>query len=98
MAKIRDGLKVLDRITGDNPKLRRLIAKEFEKAEVARAIYEARTRAGLTQQELAQRVGTRQPVIARLEDADYPGHSVRMLRRIAEALGLELHIELRPKR
>ena len=56
-----------------------------------------RRRRGLTQKELAQRVGTRQPVIARLENADYPGHSVRMLRRIAKALDLELHIELRPK-
>jgi ribosome-binding protein aMBF1 (putative translation factor) len=98
MARTKDGLKILDKITGHDPKLRRLIDEEFEKAEVARMIYEARTRAGLTQQELAQRAGTRQPVIARLEDADYSGHSVRMLRRIAQALDLELHMELRPRR
>jgi ribosome-binding protein aMBF1 (putative translation factor) len=97
MARTRDGLKILDQITGPDANLCRLIDKEFEQAEVARMIYQARTRAGLTQQELARRAGTRQPVIARLEDADYSGHSVRMLRRIAQALDLELHVELRPK-
>jgi transcriptional regulator with XRE-family HTH domain len=59
---------------------------------VARLIHDARTRAGLTQAQLAQRVGTRQPVIARLEDADYEGHSLTTLERIAEALNLALDI------
>jgi len=53
---------------------------------VARKIYELRTRAVLTQQQLAKRVGTTTSVISRLEDADYEGHSLAMLRRIAAAL------------
>ena len=39
-------------------------------ARIARLIHESRTAAGLTQAQLAERVGTRQQVIARLEDAD----------------------------
>ena len=59
-------------------------------------IYEARTQAGLTQEDLARLVGTKQPVIARLEDADYEGHSLSMLQRIAMALHQRLEIHLVP--
>ncbi len=65
-------------------------------ARVAEMLYEARTRAGLTQKELANLVGTRQPVIARLEDAEYQGHSLTMLQRIATALDQNLVIRLAP--
>jgi predicted transcriptional regulator len=75
MAKTKDALKILDRVTGQDEDLTRLIAEEELNAKVARMIYEARTKAGLTQQQLAKRAGTTQPVIARLEDADYRGHS-----------------------
>ena len=93
MAKTKDALKILDRITGKDEDLKRLIAEEELNAKVARMIYDARTKAGLTQEQLAKRVGTSQPVIARLEDADYRGHSLTMLQRIANALNgqLELH-------
>jgi DNA-binding XRE family transcriptional regulator len=60
---------------------------------VARKIYDLRRRAGLTQQQLANLVGTTTSVICRLEDADYEGHSLAMLRRIASAL--HKRVELR---
>jgi transcriptional regulator with XRE-family HTH domain len=59
-------------------------------------IYNARTLAGLTQQQLAELVGTKQPVIARLEDADYEGHSLAVLQRIAAALGMRVEIRFVP--
>ena len=96
MATTKNVLKILDRITGDDPALRALIEEETLHAYVARMIYEARTQAGLTQQELARLVGTKQPVIARLEDADYDGHSLSMLQRIATALHQRLEIHLVP--
>jgi len=95
-ATTTNALKILDRITGDDPALRALIEEETLHAQVARMIYEARTQAGLTQQELARFVGTKQPVIARLEDADYDGHSLSMLQRIATALHQRLEIHLVP--
>jgi ribosome-binding protein aMBF1 (putative translation factor) len=98
MAKTRDALKILDHLTGDDAALQRLIAEETLNANVARMIYQARTKAGLTQQQLADLVGTKQPVIARLEDADYEGHSLGMLQRIATALHRRVEIRLVPER
>ena len=92
MAKTTDALKILDRITGDDPELRELIQKETVNVHVARLIYDARMQAGLTQEQLAERIGSKQPVIARLEDADYEGHSLTMLRRIAAALDRRIEI------
>jgi ribosome-binding protein aMBF1 (putative translation factor) len=94
MVKTKDALRILDRITGGDNDLKRLIDEEELNAKVARLIYAARTTAGLTQQQLAQRVGTTQPVIARLEDAEYRGHSLTMLQRIAHALHGQLEIHL----
>jgi DNA-binding XRE family transcriptional regulator len=60
--------------------------------EVARKIYELRTKAGLSQRQLAKLVGTTASVICLLEDADYDGHSLSMLRRIAAALHRRVEI------
>jgi len=60
--------------------------------EIARKVYDLRRKAGLTQKELAERIGTTASVISRLEDADYRGHSLPMLRRIAAALGKKVEI------
>ena len=57
---------------------------------------EARKMAGLTQTELAKLIGSKQPVIARLEDADYEGHSLTMLQRIAIALNQRGEINFVP--
>jgi DNA-binding XRE family transcriptional regulator len=59
---------------------------------VARKIYQLRKRAGLTQEQLAKLVGTTTSVICRLEDADYEGHSLAMLRRIARALNKRVEL------
>ncbi len=65
-------------------------------AEVARKVYELRTKAKLTQKELAARVGTTPSVISRLEDDDYEGHSLAMLHRIAAALNKRVEIRFVP--
>lgn len=67
-------------------------------ADVARKVYELRTKAKLTQKELAHRVGTTASVISRLEDDDYEGHSLAMLRRIASALNRRVEIRFVPLR
>lgn len=65
-------------------------------AEVARKVFELRESAGLTQRQLAKLVGTTASVISRLEDADYQGHSLSMLRRIAAALDRRVEIRFVP--
>ena len=69
---------------------------ERESARVAAMIYQIRTDSGLSQKELADKVGTTQSVISRLEDADYDGHSLNMLDRVALALGHKIRIEAVP--
>jgi transcriptional regulator with XRE-family HTH domain len=66
--------------------------------EIARRLYELRTAAGLTQGELAKLIGTTASVICRLEDANYEGHSLGMLRRIGAALNQRVEIRFVPIR
>lgn len=87
--------KTSDGIQKD-PKMQEILATARMNADVAQLIYDAREQAGLTQKQLADLVGTKQPVIARLEDADYEGHSLAMLQRIATALHKRLEIRLSP--
>lgn len=91
-SRTSDGLKILNRITGDDPDLREQIAEAKINFRVAQLIHDARTAAGMTQRQLADLIGTKQSVIARLEDADYEGHSLTMLSRIAEALHQRLEV------
>jgi ribosome-binding protein aMBF1 (putative translation factor) len=92
-----DAVEILDRIIGNDKKLRRMIEVARINVIVSEMIYEARTAAGLTQAALARRVGTTQSVISRLEDADYEGHSLTMLQRIAEALHVRLELRFVPE-
>ena len=70
--------------------------QEAANLEVARKLYELRTRAGLTQRQLAKLVGTSPSAICRFEDADYEGHSLSMLRRIGAALSQRVEIRFVP--
>jgi DNA-binding XRE family transcriptional regulator len=82
-------------IAGD-PKREKGYEEEVINAEIARKIYRLRTQAGLTQQELAERVGTSKSAICRLEGADYEGHSLSMLKRIAAAVDKRVEIRFMP--
>jgi len=92
MAKTKDALQILDRLTGQDSTLRQGIANARMNLEVAQMIYDARTKAGLSQRALADLIGSKQSVIARLEDADYEGHSLSMLQRIGDALDQRLEL------
>lgn len=72
--------------------------KEYEALEpefrLAGQLINARSNAGLSQQELAQRMGTSQSTVARLESGHKP--SIKSLERYAEAVGMKLEINLAP--
>ncbi len=91
-----NALELLDRLVGEDAEVRAMIAQEKVHAQVACQIYELRTSRNLTQQQLAELVGTTQSAIARLEDADYEGHSLRMLQKIAAALRAQLSVRFVP--
>ncbi len=85
-----------DRYIGEDPKLVAAFEEELRAADIAAQIYSLRKRARLSQRQLAARVGTTASVICRLEDSDYEGHSLAMLKRIATALGRNVKIVLVP--
>ncbi|MFF0457490.1 helix-turn-helix domain-containing protein [Nocardia africana] len=62
---------------------------------LAELFYDARAAAGLTQTELARRMGTTQPTIARIEGGGRMP-TLDMLERLATAVGRRLDISLRP--
>ena len=91
-----NALRILDKRFGVSAGARRLEEKFREQADVAEMLYAARMAAKLTQAQLAKSAGTTQQVISQLEDADYEGHSLSMLRRIAAALNSRVEVRLVP--
>ena len=80
------------------PEMMALLEEERANLDIACKIYDLRNKAGLTQKQLARLVGTTASVISRLEDADYEGHSLSMLRRVAAALDKRVEIRFVPVR
>src|SRR5438132_4760583 len=76
-------------------------AERFKRAgeawEVAMQIAALRQKAGLSQKDLARKLKTSQQNISRLESPAYEGHSLSMLRRVAEVLGATLRVTIAPK-
>jgi len=95
-----DAIEILDRRYVTSGRKRAVLDQALMNAAIAQAIHDLRRRAGLTQAQLAARVGTSHSVISRLEDADYDGHSLKLLVRISAALDhrLEVRFTRRPKR
>lgn len=93
-----DALQILDQMFGHDLKMQQAVEEEMAKREIGTEIYQLRQKAGLSQSELARRIGTTQSVISRLEDADYSGHSLAMLNRIASALECRVEIRFRKRR
>jgi ribosome-binding protein aMBF1 (putative translation factor) len=76
-----------------DPELAKAVEEESFNADIAQQVYDLRTEAKLTQKQLADLINTQQSVISRIEDADYDGHSLMMLKRIAAALKRRLKVE-----
>lgn len=86
-SRTSDAVEILHKLIYEGrPDRLEALEEERANAAVARKIYDLRVKNGLSQRDLAKQVGTTASVICRLEDADYAGHSLAMLRRIAAAL------------
>ena len=92
-----NAVKILKARYFNTPKRRKGLEKARQEADIAARIYELRQQAKLSQKQLAELIGTTQSVISRLEDADYKGHSLEMLRRIATALHCKVEVRLVPE-
>lgn len=76
---------------------RAVFEKTLQQIDLAMLVREMREAGGLTQSRLAKQIGTTQSVIARLEDAEYTGHSLPMLERVASACGVRLKLRAEKK-
>lgn len=66
--------------------------------QVAGQMLKARSRAGLTQDAVAERMGTTKSAVSRLESAGKHAPSLATLKRYASAVGCELQIRLVPQK
>jgi transcriptional regulator with XRE-family HTH domain len=75
-------------------------ARRFEQAgeawDIALQIASLREKAGLSQKDLARKLKTSQQNISRLESPSYEGHSLSMLRRVADVLGATVRVAIEP--
>lgn len=78
------------------PFLKEELKKADQAWDIAGQVYDLRKRAGLTQKELAELVGTKQSNIARIESADYTGYTWKTLEKITKALKARLEIKIVP--
>jgi ribosome-binding protein aMBF1 (putative translation factor) len=78
------------------PKYKKAYDALEEEFVLASAVMDVRSRAGLTQEQLARRMGTTQPVVARLESGR-SRPSIRTLERLADATGSRLLISFEPR-
>lgn len=99
MAKVRttDALSIIRReFYEGRPERQAALDEARAHDHVARMIRALRKEAGLSQRALAARVGTTASVICRFENADYEGHSLAMLNRVAAALNRRVVIQFAP--
>jgi ribosome-binding protein aMBF1 (putative translation factor) len=95
-AKKKDALdQLIEKFVGDDHERQAMLDEEIVNVEAAQLVYDLRKKAGLSQRELAKKVGTTASVICRMEQADYEG-SLPMLRRIAGALNRRLELRAVP--
>ena len=72
--------------------------KVGEAWDVAIQLASLRKSSGMSQKELAKRVGSSQQQISRLESPSYEGHSLSMLRRVADVLEATVRVEIQSKK
>lgn len=78
-----------------DPELRAIYEEEAEKKELWLQLVEARQKAGLTQAELAKRLGVSQAQVARIEKRGYDSYTLNTLRRYVRALGDGFSLEVK---
>lgn len=89
-----------DKYVQDKIKKYPFLKEELKKADqawdIAGQVYDLRKKAGLTQKELADLVGTKQSNIARLESADNTSYTRKTLEKIAKALKARVEVRVVP--
>lgn len=95
MKRIKDDLdRTIEKALKRNPSLKEGLDRADQAWDIAFQIIDLREKAGLTQKQLADLVGTKQSNIARLESADYTGYTLKTLEKVTRALKSRLEIRI----
>ena len=98
MKRVKDDLdKTIEKALRQDPSLAERLERVDQAWDIAFQIINLREKAGLTQRELADLVGTKQSNIARLESADYTGYTLKTLEKVTKALQARLEIKIIPQ-
>src|SRR5438067_11444340 len=89
---------LFDRFYRGRPQRIAQLKRTRQELALGRKIRELRESHGLSQAQLARALRTQAPAISRIEDADYDGHSLRILRKIADYFHQDLIVTFQPKR
>lgn len=81
-----------------DPEFRKALDSLDAEFRLIESMIKAREEAGITQSELAKKIGTKQPALSRLERGGFRKATVETLGKIADALDSNLVIKLEPKR
>jgi len=88
-------LNIVERLKRD-PAFRQRFFLAESSAKIAQQLIALRKRRELSQAQLAEKLGTQQPAISRVESADYRNWSYNTLRKVAEALDARLRVYIEP--
>lgn len=86
-----------ERLQAD-PEYQAIYEEEAAKSELWLQLVEARQAAGLTQAEVAKRLGVSQAQVARIEKRGYDAYTLNTLRRYVQALGEGFELQVRVRR
>ncbi len=97
MIRVKDDLaRTMEKILKEDPSFQEELDKADRAWDIAFQIRDLRVKAGLTQKQLAELVGTKQSNIARVEGADYTSYTLTTLEKVTKALKAKLEIKIVP--
>lgn len=94
--KVSDAVELMDRWYGNMPDWDEMVAEEELNMQIGQALYDLRNTVGLSQADLAKLVGTNQSIISKVENADYNGNAIEILKRVCFALHTKISIQCTP--
>lgn len=95
MKRKKDDLaKLTEKLLIKDPSLKEEFDRASQAWDISFQIQDLRKKAGLTQTELAKLTGTKQANIARIENAEYNGYTLKTLEKVTKALKAKLEIRI----
>ena len=90
--RVSDAVELMDRWYGNIPNWDEMVAEEEFKMQVGQALYDLRNAVGMSQTDLARLIGANQATLSKVENADYNGNTIEVLKRVCFALHTKISV------